>query len=429
MSVFIKARMQEGQMGMVATVDGTEVFPMSSISGENDRIHRVYRITGVPRTGDIETVVILTVTSEDDIDKTYEITLNRGAAPTPAATLTALSLSGVTLNFASATTTYTASVANDVGSTTVTATPATGATAVITPADADAATAGHQVTLDEGANTISIAVTGAGMTPRTYTVRVTRDAPGVSSDADLMGLTLSEGTLSPAFNSATTSYTASVPNATTTVTVTPTKRHASASVAQVPDNPVPLSVGTTPITVTVTAGDRSTKTYTVTMTRAGEGVGSNAADLSGLSLSAGTLTPAFNAATTSYTASVATGISMVTVTATKSQASASVAQSPDNPVTLAVGAATPITVTVTAEDGTTKAYTVTVTRAAAPTTPGVLVSIDEVTIDEGDDRAYTVRLATRPSGDVTVAIAVAEAHDDNPTGVPQLPISQRRATC
>ena len=77
MSVFIKARMQEGQMGMVATVDGTEIFPMSSISGENDRIHRVYRITGVPRTGDIETVVILTVTSEDDIDKTYEITLNR----------------------------------------------------------------------------------------------------------------------------------------------------------------------------------------------------------------------------------------------------------------------------------------------------------------------------------------------------------------
>ena len=414
MSVYIKARMQEGQLGMVATVDGTEIFPETSISGENDRIHRVYRITGVPRTGDIETVVVLTVTSEDDEKKKYEITLNRGAAPTPSATLTNLTLSGVTLNFASATTTYTASVANDVASTTVTATPATGATAVITPADADANTAGHQVTLVEGANTIEIAVTGAGMTPRDYTVRVTRDAPGVSSNADLSGLRLSEGMLTPAFNAATTTYTASVPNAVSTVSVTATKRHASASVAQSPTNPVSLSVGATPITVTVTAGDGTTKAYTVTVTRAGPGTGSNAADLSGLTLSAGTLTPAFNAATTSYTASVATGISTVTVTPTKSQASASVAQNPANPVALAVGAATPITVTVTAGDGTTtKAYTVTVTRAAAPTTPGVLVSIDDVTVNENTERDYTVRLTTRPSEDVTVAIAV-EAHADNP---------------
>ena len=494
MSVFIKARMQEGQMGMMATVDGTEVFPMSSITGENDRIHRVYRITGVPRTGNIETVVILTVTSEDDIDKTYEITLNRAAAPTPSATLTNLTLSGVTLSFASATTTYTASVANDVGSTTVTATPATGATAVITPADADANTAGHQVTLVEGANAISINVTGAGMTPRTYTVRVTRDAPGVSSNADLSGLRLSEGTLTPAFNAATTSYTANVPTAVDEVTVTATPNHGSAKVAQSPANPVALvaGVGKT-ITLTVTAEDASTtETYTVTVTRDVPGVSSDAnlgtlslspgtlspafdpamlkytasvgntveevtvtatpnhgsakvaqspanpvalvagvgktitltvtaedasttetytvtvtrdvpggssdADLSGLSLSAGTLTPAFNAATTSYTASVATGISTVTVTATKSHADASVAQSPTNPVDLSVGA-TPITVTVTAEDGTTKAYTVTVTRAAAPTTPGLLVSIEDVTVDEGTERNYTVRLTTRPSGD------------------------------
>ena len=85
--------------------------------------------------------------------------------------------------------------------------------------------------------------------------------------------------------------------------------------------------------------------------------------------------------------------------------------------------------TVTAEDETTtKVYTVTVTRAAAPTVPGVLVSLEEVTVDEGgDDRPYTVRLATRPSGDVTVTIAVVN-HEDDET-VPQLTISQRRAPC
>ena len=416
MSVFIKARMQEGQMGMVAEVDGTEIFPETSISGENDRIHRVYEITGVPRTGDIETVVILTVTSEDDIDKTYEITLNRGAAPTPSATLTNLTLSDVTLSFASATTSYTASVANDVASTTVTATPATGATAVITPADADANTAGHQVTLDEGANTISIAVSGAGMTPRTYTVRVTRDAPGVSSNADLSGLTLSEGTLSPEFDAATTEYTASVGNATTTVTVTATKRHASASVAYDPGSTVTLDEGVAKtITVTVTAGDRTTKAYTVTVTRAGPG-GSNDATLSALSLNDGdvTLNEVWAATTYAYTADVGNSVATALVAATATDEDGATVTLPNpNPVPLAVGT-NPITVTVTAEDGTTKAYTVTVTRAAAPTTPGVLVSIDDVTINEGDDRAYTVQLATRPSGDVTVTIDPAEAHDDNP---------------
>jgi hypothetical protein len=91
----------------------------------------------------------------------------------------------VTLAFASARTTYTASVVNAVASTTVAATPISGATAVITPTDADAnPDNGHQVTLDEGEETvITIAVTGAGMTPRTYRVTVTRASVGANNPA------------------------------------------------------------------------------------------------------------------------------------------------------------------------------------------------------------------------------------------------------
>ena len=89
------------------------------------------------------------------------------------------------------------------------------------------------------------------------------------------------------------------------VTVTATASHASATVDQEPKNPVDLEVGApTRSRLTVTAGDGTTKDYTVTVTRAAGGVGSNDADLSALSLSEGELTPAFNAATTSYTASV-----------------------------------------------------------------------------------------------------------------------------
>ena len=96
-------------------------------------------------------------------------------------------------------------------------------------------------------------------TTKEYTVTVTRDELGTSSDANLGALSLSAGTLSPEFDMATTSYTASVANGVEEVTVTATASHSSASVAQDPDNPVDLDVGTNTITLTVTAGDGMTK--------------------------------------------------------------------------------------------------------------------------------------------------------------------------
>lgn len=111
---------------------------------------------------------------------------------------------------------------------------------------------------------------------------------------------------------------------------------------------------------------------------------SNAADLSALLLSDTVLNPAFASSTTSYTASVANGVSSVTVTASVYNAIyASVTASVYNSsgtlagglLTLTSGAASPpfplsvgsntIPVVVTTQDGATKAYTVTVTRATA----------------------------------------------------------------
>ena len=355
--------------------------------------------------------ITVTVTAEDaTTTKTYTVRVTRDPPGVSSdANLGDLSLSAGTLSpaFDAAVITYTASVENAVSSVTVTATASHASASV-------AQSPVNPVTLQEGTNPITVTVTAEdGNTTKTYTVTVTRDPPGASSDADLGDLSLSAGTLSPAFDAAVITYTASVENAVSSVTVTATASHASASVAQSPVNPVTLQEGTNPITVTVTAEDgNTTKTYTVTVTRDPPGASSDA-DLGDLSLSAGTLSPAFDAAVITYTASVENAVSSVTVTATASHASASVAQSPVNPVTLQEGT-NPITVTVTAEDGnTTKAYTVTVTRAAAPTTPGLLVSIEDVTVPEGTERDYTARLTTRPSGDVTVDIEVV-AHADNP---------------
>ena len=90
-----------------------------------------------------------------------------------------------------------------------------------------------------------------------------------SSDATLSALTLSQGTLAPAFDPATTAYNATVANSVTDVTVTPTANDSGATVAITPsDVPVSLNVGVNNITVTVTAADGVTQeTYSVAVTR------------------------------------------------------------------------------------------------------------------------------------------------------------------
>jgi len=99
---------------------------------------------------------------------------------------------------------------------------------------------------------------------------------------------------------------------------------------------------------------------------------SNNANLSALKISAGTLTPAFAAGTSSYTASVANTITSITLTPTSSDANATIkvngatiaSGATTAAITLAAGANT-ITTLVTAQNGTTtKTYTLTVTRAS-----------------------------------------------------------------
>ena len=77
--------------------------------------------------------------------------------------------------FASRTTRYTASVAHNVATVTVTAAAGKNAASVsFTPADADGSTAGHQVSLSQGENRITATATSDTGATRTYAVTVTR---------------------------------------------------------------------------------------------------------------------------------------------------------------------------------------------------------------------------------------------------------------
>jgi gliding motility-associated-like protein len=132
-----------------------------------------------------------------------------------------------------------------------------------------------------GSNTITTIVTAQdGTTTRTYTLTVTRAA---STNANLSAFKISKGTLTPAFATGTTMYTASVVNGVTSLTVTPTAADNTATITvngtTVPSGTasgaIALAVGSNTITTLVTAQDGvTTDTYTLTVTRASGGADS-----------------------------------------------------------------------------------------------------------------------------------------------------------
>ena len=97
---------------------------------------------------------------------------------------------------------------------------------------ADAKADDQQVDLAAGSNTVKVAVSRDGLTT-TYTVTLFRlvSAGQAQNDATLSALTLSEGRLSPAFASDTTTYMASVGYTVSRITVTPTTTDSGATPA------------------------------------------------------------------------------------------------------------------------------------------------------------------------------------------------------
>jgi len=329
--------------------------------------------TAIPLSAGLNTINVV-VTAEDGITtKTYTITVGKGSAND---NLSSLKLSSGTLSpaFAPTTPNYTATVINTVSSITVTAHSAqTTSTITVNGTPVTSGTASAPIPLNIGTNTIKITVTAQdGITKQTYTVTVTRVA---SANANLASLKFNPGLLTPVFTAANTSYTIRVINAVGSVKVTPTVADATATVtvngAPIPSGtataPIHINVGTNTFTITVTAQNgTTTKTYTVILTRAA----SSNDNLAALSLSAGTLSPGFAAATTGYTARVVNGVDSVRVMPTAVDANAAITV---NGVAVTSGQQSPrfvvnvgdntFHIIVTAQDGvTSQTYTIVITK-------------------------------------------------------------------
>jgi PKD repeat protein len=333
----------------------------------------------LPLTVGANTITVTVIAQDGTTTDTYTITINR-AAPAVDATLSNLTISSGTLSpiFTATTTSYTAGVAYSVSSVTVTPT-ANQANAIIT-VNTVAVTSGQAsaaLPLTVGANTITVTVIAQdGITTKTYTITVNRAAP--ATDATLSNLTIISGSLTPAFAPATTAYADSVAYSVSSVTITPYVNQANATatvntvavISGQASGALTLNVGVNTITVTVTAQDgTTTKTYTISVTRSAPAVD---ATLSNLTISSGTLTPAFAAGTINYTDNLAAGVMSVTVTPFVNQINAAVkvngttvgSGQPSGILSLIAGANT-IAIAVTAQDGvTTKTYTIIVTATA-----------------------------------------------------------------
>ena len=348
------------------------------------------------------TVITITVMAENDGTTPYTITVYReNIVLSDIATLVATGPGALSLGdditllptpFVASTNEYTARATNTAEFATVTATPTDdpGAMVDIMPADRDSLTEGHQVYLASGANTeITITVTAEDGSTNTYTFMVYRIRADESTDATLSDLSLSGAVLAPVFDPERGTYTATATYTTDITTVTAPANDIGAisrvimpadSDTVTPGHQVPLSDrGATTITVIVTpeSGTDDNKTYTITVYRDAEA--SSDATLQTLSLSGLTLMPAFDAATTAYTAEVEMlETTMVEAMATHPGAMVQGAGAK----TLTAGENT-ISVTVMAEDGTTsQTYTVTVTVLDMVTPEGTL--LDRYDADDSD---------------------------------------------
>ena len=188
-------------------------------------------------------------------------------------------------------------------------------------------------------------------------------AEPLSTVNTLQSLTVSNATISPAFSTGTTKYTAQVPFEVSKLNINAVATDSKATVSI--NNPNLVPNGTTKVTITVKAENGSTKTYTIHVSRAQDPnyqpSGNNA--LSSISVNGFLLSPVFSADNIQYVIWLPYETTSVTVSGAAADSKASVRV--EGGSNLIAGQDNEIKVICTAENGTEKVYTVIAKRAAA----------------------------------------------------------------
>ena len=178
-----------------------------------------------------------------------------------------------------------------------------------------------------------------------------------SSNNNLASLSISNGSIN--FNKNTTSYSVSVPSNVTSVNVSASPEDGGARVSGTGTRN--LNYGNNSIGITVTAPSGAQKTYTINVNRKDDRSSNN--KLASLSVNGGSLSPAFNANTEVYSVSVPFSVDNLKVNYKTQDGKSKVSISD---TALVAEETRAVYVTVTAENGAQKTYTINASRGKDP---------------------------------------------------------------
>ena len=273
---------------------------------------------------------------------------------TNSADLTDLTISGSPSNY-----TFTGSTYNYSGVTvpysvkSITITPTGTGTITVDGAAVSSGSASNAITLAEGvAKTITVVTTETGQIAKSYEITVTRALNPVKA---ITGFSVSGQTGSTTITESNHTIAVTMPYGTVVTALSPSITTTGASVSPTSGTATNF---TSPVTYTVTAADGSTQTYSITVTV----VANTAKAITGFSISGQTGSTAITESNHSIAVTMPYGTVVTALSPSIATTGASVSQTSGTSKDFT----SPVTYTVTAADGSTQTYSVTVTVAANP---------------------------------------------------------------
>lgn len=286
--------------------------------------------------------------------------------------LSSLSVSAGSISFNKTVTSYLISVAENVTSIQISA----------TPEDSKARVSGTgSKSLNYGNNSFNIVVRAENGSTKTYTINVKRN-DNRSGNNNLSKLTVEGGSLNPSFSPNTENYQLEVPFSIQNLKVSATAEDSKASVSISGQNNL-VAEETNTVTIKVTAENGSTKTYTINVKRGKDPnkVLSQNNNLASLTTDVGILSPAFSKEKTDYVIYLPYEIETIHLSAIVEDTKYGVLKTA-GPEKLSVGTNL-YTFTVTAEDNSEKTYKVTVIRGNSVDQLSSNAFLKEINLENG----------------------------------------------
>jgi hypothetical protein len=301
--------------------------------------------------------------------------------------------------------------------------------------------------LSEGENTIMIEVTAPGIVAKGYhRLSITRQTSLAVADSGtkLSAVSFSAGTWLSSFSANASNYSVNIPSANGTMSITATKPTAGGKIEAKLNNGaffplisaresarITLPVGSSVVELKVTSANGTASSYFFNLNRAG-----SSPSLSNLLVrwngSNIIIAPAFSSNTTTYNATVANSVSLITITPTLAETNSSVAVRVGSgnfttiasgntslPLALTANATSVVEVRVLSDNNTTnRTYSLNMARLAAPvTSPVGLISLNGTTLNGTIDARSTsaaFQFGTSPTFGTTLPASVVTGNGTAP---------------